>query len=41
MNKPGETFAIRQMIGRQIRVKVKNEIYQGEPQDSIDAVAKV
>lgn len=41
MNKPGDTFSFRQMQGRQIRVKIKHEIYENEPQERIQAVARV
>jgi hypothetical protein len=40
MNKPGETFSPRQMVGRQIRVKIKHRPYEGEVYDEVDSVAK-
>jgi hypothetical protein len=40
MNNPGEPFSIRQMVGRQIRVKIKHRAYQGEFYDEVDSVAK-
>jgi len=40
MNNPGEAFSIRAMQGRQVRVKVKHEPYEGENYDKIDSVAK-
>ncbi len=43
MNKPGEAFSIRNMQGRQIRVKIKHEEYpEGSRnlQDRIAGVAK-
>ena len=40
MNNPGEVFSIRQMVGRQIRVKIKHRPYQGEVYDEVDSVAK-
>jgi hypothetical protein len=40
LNNPGETFSIRQMQGRQVRVKIKHRIYEGEAYDEIDSVAK-
>lgn len=41
MNNPGEPFSPRAMIGKQIRVKVKHEFYNGETYDRVDTVAKV
>ena len=41
MNTPGVPFSLRQMIGRQIRVKIKHEPYEGEMYDRVDSVAKV
>jgi hypothetical protein len=41
MNVPGQAFAPRQMIGRAIRVKIKNEPYEGNIYDRVDSVAKV
>ena len=40
-NNPGETFSARQMSGRQVLVKVKHRVYQGEAYDEVDSVAKV
>lgn len=40
-NNPGETFSPRQMSGRQVLVKVKHRVYQGEAYDEVDSVAKV
>lgn len=40
MNKPGDSFSFRMMIGRPCKVMVKNEVYQGDIVDNIDAVAK-
>jgi hypothetical protein len=40
LNNPGETFSIRQMQGRQVKVKIKHRIYEGEAYDEIDSVAK-
>jgi hypothetical protein len=39
-NNPGETFSPRQMSGRQVLVKIKHRVYQGEAYDEIDSVAK-
>jgi hypothetical protein len=41
MNTPGVPFSLRNMIGRQIRVKIKHEAYEGEMYDRVDNVAKV
>jgi hypothetical protein len=41
MNVAGQPFSIRQMTGRQIRVRIKHRIYEGEQFDEIDTVAKV
>jgi hypothetical protein len=41
MNTPGEAFSFRAMTGRQIKVKIKHEPYEGEIYDKIDSVAKV
>lgn len=40
MNKPGEAFSIRMMQGRQVKVKIKHRVYEGEFFDEIDSVAK-
>jgi hypothetical protein len=40
MNKPGEPFSIRQMVGRPILVKIKHRSYEGEFYDEVDSVAK-
>jgi len=40
MNKPGEVFRAREMVGRLIRVRVKHEEYQGNLQERVDGVAK-
>lgn len=40
MNKPGDSFSFRNMIGRLIKVKVKHEPYEGEMYDKIDSVLK-
>ena len=40
MNKPGEAFSIRMMQGRQVRVKIKHRVYEGEFFDEIDSVSK-
>jgi hypothetical protein len=40
MNTPGEVFSLRQIQGRQIRVKIKHRVYEGEFYDEIDGVAK-
>jgi len=44
MNTPGQSFSIRSMSGRPIRIKIKHEEYpegSGEMQDRISAVGKV
>ncbi len=40
MNKPGEAFSIRQMVGRPILVKIKHRSYQGELYEEVDSVSK-
>lgn len=41
MNRPGEPFSPRQMVGRQLLVKIKHREYQGEFFDEVDSVAKI
>jgi hypothetical protein len=40
MNTAGQPFSIRQMSGRQIRVKIKHRVYQNEAYEEIDSVSK-
>ena len=40
MNKAGEVFAFRAMVGRPIRTKIKHVPYNGDILDNIDTVAK-
>lgn len=40
MNKSGEPFSFRNMIGRPIRAKIKHDPYQGEIFDKVDSVAR-
>jgi hypothetical protein len=40
MNEAGRPFAPANMLGRQVRVKIKVETYEGNTFDKIDAVAK-
>lgn len=40
-NKPGEPFSWRMLQGRQVKVKVKHEMYEGEIQERLKGVAKV
>lgn len=40
MNNPGEAFSFRNMQGRQLKVRIKHDPYQGEMYDKIDAVSK-
>jgi hypothetical protein len=40
MNTPGVAFSPRQMIGRQIAVKIKHEPFEGEMYDRVDSVVK-
>lgn len=40
MNVPGQPFAPRMMIGRQLRVKISHREYQGEMFNQVDSVAK-
>jgi hypothetical protein len=39
-NVPGEKWSARRMSGQPILVKVKHDVYQGEPVERIDGVAK-
>lgn len=41
MNKPGDAFSARAMVGRMLKVKVKHEIYEGEIQERVGGVARV
>lgn len=41
MNEAGKPFSFRMMQGRQIRVKIKHDLYEGETYDKADSVAKV
>lgn len=40
MNKAGQTFRAKDMIGRLIGVRLKHEDWQGAPQERVDAVVK-
>lgn len=40
MNVPGQPFSIRAFEGRQIKVKIKHRLYEGEAYDEVDSVAK-
>jgi hypothetical protein len=40
MNKPGDVFSPRKMIGQPLLVKMKHEIYEGEPIEKVASVAK-
>lgn len=40
MNKPGDSFSPRHMVGRMIRVKIGHEAYQGDVLDKVDSVAR-
>lgn len=41
MNKPGESFRPRAMVGRMLMVRVIHEIYQDQPQERVGGVAKI
>jgi len=41
MNVPGQTFSMRAMQGRMVRVKIKHVPYEGDILDDIDSVSKV
>lgn len=41
MNIPGQTFSMRAMQGRMVKVKIKHVPYEGEVLDDIDSVSKV
>jgi hypothetical protein len=38
LNKPGDTFNVRMLQGRPIKVKLKHEVYNNAPQERIDSV---
>lgn len=40
MNKPGDVFSARKMIGRLITVKVAHDLYEGMPIEKISGVAR-
>jgi len=40
LNKPGEPFSARMFVGRVITVKLGHEIYEGEPVERINGVAR-
>lgn len=40
MNKPGDSFSARAMQGRQVKVKIKHEVYEGEIYERVDSVAR-
>jgi hypothetical protein len=39
MNKAGESFSLRRLVGRPVLVKITHEMYQGETQERIGGVA--
>lgn len=41
LNKPGDTFSYRMLIGKMVKVRVINEMFENEPVDKIDSVAKL
>ena len=41
LNEDGTPFSMRQLVGRQVRAKIKHDPYEGEVYDKIDSVAKV
>ena len=41
MNKPGEAFRARAMVGRLCKVKVTHEVYQDAPVERISGVARI
>ena len=41
LNDKGRLFSIRALQGRQVKVKIKHRLYEGEIYDEIGAVAKV
>lgn len=40
MNKPGDTFSFRGMIGRQLRCRIALEDYKGETYENVAAIAR-
>ena len=40
MNKPGDSFSARKMQGAIVTVKIKHDLYQGEPVERIAGVTK-
>lgn len=41
MNNPGESFSIRRLAGRPLKVRMDHELYQGEVQERIGGVAHI
>jgi hypothetical protein len=41
MNKPGDTFSIRGMAGKPVRIKISHDVYEGQPVERVAAVARV
>jgi hypothetical protein len=41
MNKPGDSFSFRAMQGKAIRVKLSHDLWEGEPVEKIDGVARL
>jgi hypothetical protein len=41
MNKAGEVFRAREMIGKPLRVKVTHELYQNEPVERVSGVSRL
>lgn len=41
LNEKGKPFSVRMLQGRQVRVKIKHRIYEGEIYDEIGSVARV
>ncbi len=41
LNKPGDTFSARKMVGQMVLVRISHVEYNGEPTEEIKGVAKV
>ena len=40
LNKAGDSFSARKMVGKLVKVKVSHEIWEGQPVERVDGVAR-
>ncbi|MDE2097536.1 MAG: hypothetical protein KGL39_09845 [Patescibacteria group bacterium] len=40
MNKPGDIFSARKMVGKVVRVKISHDLWEGQPIERVDGVIK-